>query len=108
MFRFISAYSTEGASSTTLKQFFDFRNRSGSFDKARTELWLNSYNPRLFWNVAKSTAPELAVLAERLAQTPATSVASERAFSSMNFLYSNTRNRLGVEKVNKVLYIYIN
>ena len=45
---------------------------------------------------------------KRLVQTPVTSVASKRAFSSMNFLYSNNRNRLQPERVNKLLYIYVN
>jgi len=35
-------------------------------------------------------------------------VASERAFSAMNLIYTKLRNRLGVEKSNMLIYIYMN
>jgi hypothetical protein len=35
-------------------------------------------------------------------------VASERAFSAMNLIHTKLRNRLGAEKANKLVYIYMN
>jgi hypothetical protein len=35
-------------------------------------------------------------------------VASERAFSAMNLIHIKLRNRLGVEKSNMLIYIYMN
>jgi uncharacterized protein (DUF4415 family) len=53
-------------------------------------------------------APTLAPLALRLYNSVANSVASERSFSTMNFVHSKTRNRLSAEKVNKLVYIQMN
>jgi hypothetical protein len=38
----------------------------------------------------------------------ANSVALERAFSAMNLIHTKLRNRLGVEKANMLIYIYMN
>ena len=35
-------------------------------------------------------------------------MASERAFSAMNLIHTKLRNRLGAEKANKLVYIYMN
>jgi uncharacterized protein (DUF4415 family) len=53
-------------------------------------------------------APTLAPLTLRLYNLVANSVASERSFSTMNFVHSKTRNRLSAEKVNKLVYIQMN
>jgi len=47
-------------------------------------------------------------LALELLSCTANSVASERAFSAMNFLHSKLRNRMTLERTNKLLFIYIN
>ena len=44
----------------------------------------------------------------RLLETHANSVPSERAFSAMNLTATKKRNRLSVEKLNKLCYIYMN
>ena len=47
-------------------------------------------------------------MARRLFQTPANSVPSERAFSTMNYIHSDLRNRLTTERSHKLQYIFIN
>jgi hypothetical protein len=50
----------------------------------------------------------LAQLVVRIFEAIANSVASERAFLAMNLIHSKLRNRLGVEKANKLIFIYMN
>jgi hypothetical protein len=52
-----------------------------------------------FWQFASESSPSLAELAMRLFETPANSVPSERAFSSMNLTHTRYRNRLTIEKL---------
>jgi hypothetical protein len=56
----------------------------------------------------KATCPELAPFAEKLMITYVNSVPSERAWSAMNYIHSKSRNRLSLEAVDKLLFIYIN
>lgn len=50
----------------------------------------------------------LAQLAVRIFTAIANSVALERAFSAINLIHTKLRNRLGVEKANMLIYIYMN
>ena len=50
----------------------------------------------------------LAILAQRVFNTPANSVPSERSFSVQNLLHSKTRNRLTADRAEKLEFIYIN
>jgi hypothetical protein len=50
----------------------------------------------------------LAQLAVQIFKAIANSVVSERAFSAMNLIYTKLQNRLGIEKANILIYIYIN
>ena len=61
-----------------------------------------------FWQFASEYSSDLAELSMRLFETPANSVPSERAFSTMNLTHTRYRNRLKVEKVDKICYIHIN
>jgi hypothetical protein len=61
-----------------------------------------------FWQFASEYSPGLAELAMRSFETPANSVPSERAFSTINLTHTRYRNRLTIEKVNKICYIHIN
>jgi hypothetical protein len=58
--------------------------------------------------IQRDLAPALAKLALQLLNITANSVASERAFSTMNFLQSKLRNRLTIETMDKLCFIYIN
>ena len=48
VFRFLGKYNTGDSIGPILKQYLDFRTRSGSFDSARSDLWPNSHNPKVF------------------------------------------------------------
>jgi hypothetical protein len=67
-------------------------------------------SPVTFWKsyLYDETHCVLAQLAVRIFEAIANSVASERAFSAMNLIHTKLRNRLGAEKANKLIYIYMN
>ena len=52
--------------------------------------------------------PELAQIHPLLLTTIANSVPSERAWSMMNFIHTKGRNKLSIDTVNKLMFIYIN
>jgi hypothetical protein len=62
----------------------------------------------MFWNCQEMSSLALASFAKRLLTTIGNSVPSEQAFSTMNYIYSKTRNRLSPERANKLQYIYMN
>ncbi|KAI1002522.1 hypothetical protein K3495_g5677 [Podosphaera aphanis] len=64
--------------------------------------------PKEFWMSTRMEAPHLSQLALELFHTTANSVALERAFSTMNLLLSKLRNRISVETMDKLCFIYIN
>jgi hypothetical protein len=56
----------------------------------------------------ETSCPELSSFAGLLITSVANSVPSERAFSTMNYIHSKLRNRLSVERADKLQYIYMN
>jgi hypothetical protein len=62
----------------------------------------------LFWLYNQAICPSLSAFASRLLNTIANSVLSERVWSSMNYIHSKSRNRLSLDTVDKLLFIYIN
>ena len=50
----------------------------------------------------------LVILSVQVFEAITNSIVSERAFSVMNLIYTKLRNRLGSEKVDKLIYIYMN
>jgi len=77
------------SSKTALQQFFDFRYHRGSFYPT-SHAWTYKNKPKLFWSYIQTTCPMLSSFADQLMTTCANSVPSERAWSSMNFIYSKT------------------
>ena len=65
-------------------------------------------NSDLFWLYNEVMCPSLSAFAIRLLNTIANSVPSERVWLSMNYIHSKTQNKLLLDKVNKLLFIYIN
>ena len=53
-------------------------------------------------------APELGRLALRIYKTPANSVPSERSFSTHKLIHDKRRNKLSVDKVDKLVFIHCN
>jgi hypothetical protein len=58
-----------------------------------------------FWKVAGSQWPLLATAARRLLPRHATSCSTERNWSQWGLTYTPLRNRLGVEKAEKLIFI---
>jgi hAT family C-terminal dimerisation region len=50
----------------------------------------------------------LCQLAYRIHSTPANSVSSEQAFSTRNYIHMKDRNSFHAQRVNKLIYAYIN
>ena len=50
----------------------------------------------------------LVILSVQVFEAITNSIVSERAFSAMNLIYTKLRNRLGSEKADKLIYIYMN
>lgn len=62
-----------------------------------------------YWSqYGKADYPLLGKIALRLFTIPTSSAASERVWSIYSFIHSKRRNRLGLEKVEKLVFIYIN
>jgi len=64
--------------------------------------------PIMFWKSYRSVAPKLAELAIQLQHITANSVASERAFSTMNFLQNKLRSRMTIETMDMLSFVYMN
>jgi hypothetical protein len=92
---------------TIFRSFLDFRNRCGIFHPG-SEAWSMTEDRDLFWLYNQAMCPILSALAIRLLNTIANSVPSERVSSNMNYTHSKARNRLSLETVDKLLFIYIN
>lgn len=70
--------------------------------------WTHSGNPLAFWAELRFWAPELGALAMRIFSTPATSVPSERAFSTQNIIHDKKRSTLSQSSTNMLSYIHVN
>jgi hAT family C-terminal dimerisation region len=90
-----------------LEQFLDFRGRSDCFGEA-SGLWELTGKPVLFWRYLQASAPELSLFARKVLTVIANSVPLERAFSSMNYIRSKTRNRLDLVCADKLQFLHMN
>lgn len=61
-----------------------------------------------WWMVDGTDWPLLKNLVKRVFSMAASSAASERKFSTFGFIHSKLRNRMGPEKVKKLVYIKTN
>jgi Protein of unknown function (DUF 659)/hAT family C-terminal dimerisation region len=76
--------------------------------KGRTGSRLHLLTAKKYWNIDGSKYPALKSLAMRVFGMVSSSAASERGFSTMNFVHSKLRNCLSAEKVKKLIYIKTN
>ena len=65
-------------------------------------------NPFIWWGENKARFPGLARIAQRYLSATATSVPSERLFSSAGSIYSDRRNRILAEQAENLLFIKSN
>lgn len=61
-----------------------------------------------FWTIAQSDYPNLAKIAFKLLQIPASTAQLERVFSMWQHIHSRIRNRLTFERSKKCMHIYYN
>jgi hypothetical protein len=90
------------------KSFYAFRHKRDGFDMSSA--WIHKDDPISFWQTFLSIPQhqELARIAVTIFETPANSVASERAFSCMGLITTAIRNRLKAERSTKLVYIHMN
>jgi len=69
---------------------------------------LNSKQPLLWWKLRASSYKYLSLLAQKILSVTATSVASERIFSTAGNVINEKRSRLTPENVNKLVFLYEN
>jgi hypothetical protein len=89
--------------------YLNFRSRTTIFGATHPAA-LHLDNPIVYWKsyLFDDIHSGLATLAVRIFEAIGNSVASERAFSTMNLIHTKLRNRLGAEKSDKLIYIYMN
>ena len=61
-----------------------------------------------FWCNRSLVAPDLAAYAMRLSTTTANTVTPERSFSALKLIQTRLRNKLTLERLNQLLFIYFN
>lgn len=84
------------------KQMFDFAAEKSS------ETGISTTSPLSYWKTMGRTFPVLGEIANIVFALPTSSAASERAWSIFNHIHTKKRNRLSVDKVELLVYIYIN
>jgi hypothetical protein len=100
--------STEGEAEELMMEFADFRCQMDDYAPTRW-CWKMQDKPIRFWQwIQQDSTKMLPKLAVRIFGSPANSVTSERAFSTQNFLHDKVRNALQSERVNKLIFIYMN
>jgi hAT family C-terminal dimerisation region len=90
-----------------LYELSEYIGKSGGF--AKKHLWSGlNQKPINWWNLLKSRYPLLSSVAIKVLSIPATSAASERNWSTYNFIHSKLRNRMTIDRAEKLVYIYWN
>ncbi|EEZ99876.1 hypothetical protein TcasGA2_TC002658 [Tribolium castaneum] len=62
--------------------------------------------PKVFWGLAERKHPELASVALKLINIPASSASLERVFSNWAFIHNDLRNRLDADHSRKIMHCY--
>ena len=93
---------------TVRRSYLDFKCSLDNFLSA--ELWTERAmnDPMEYWHLASTYAPDLAVFALRLFNTPPSSVPSERAFGTIKLNAGKFRATMTLERVDKLRFIHIN
>lgn len=81
----------------------DYLNNIGIFQTLQKK-GINSI--QTFWGIVETLHPHLSSLARKLLKIPASSAQIERLFSNWSFVHSDLRNRLTVERSEKLVDVY--
>ena len=89
-------------------QLLHYRAKSGVFSPS--DIWEDAQlvDGVTWWKCHGTIAPNLQQLAITLLSIPTSSAVSERCWSVMGNIHSDSRNRLTDDKVEKLVYIYFN
>ena len=89
-------------------QLLQYRAHTGVF--ASRIIWedANLVDGLTWWKCHGNGAPQIQKLAIKVFNIPTSSAASERCWSAMGNIHSESRNRLTDDRVEKLLYIYFN
>lgn len=108
LFNFMRKYLEGPHGMKAMKAFLHFKHKRANFSSPELFEKEVQEDAMTFWEFAEAYAPELSSLARRVFHTPATSVPTERSFSTMNLAHTKGRNRLSADKTSKVSFIHIN
>lgn len=86
-----------------LSSFQQYREKAGIFGDLINK---GIKSPKTFWFFAKRHHKQLADLANKLLNIPASSAQLERVFSNWSFVHNANRNRLSFEKSKKLVQVY--
>lgn len=119
--KYISEYTlSEGESSiviqSRLAEYYQYQGwvrrhsaeKSVQYEILFAENAAHRMSPLQFWQIRGARWPLLQPLALRIFSLCCTSCESERAFSSLGFIHSKVRNRLGVEKADILAFVKAN
>ena len=90
-----------------LNEWFNFRLSRDTYSP-EAKIWKRGFDTYNFWANMTMRGSLLAQIALRLHGCIANSVPSERAFSAMNVIATMSRNRLGADVLDKLIFIYMN
>jgi Protein of unknown function (DUF 659)/hAT family C-terminal dimerisation region len=90
------------------KELEDYLTMIGSMSPDLEEEYYSLTGQQFWSQYGKDQYPHLAKIALRLYTVPTSSAAAERVWSIYAFIHSKRRNRLGIKKVEKLAFIYIN
>jgi hypothetical protein len=90
------------------RSYLDFKCLYDNF--LSSELWTETVmnDPIEYWRLASAYAPDLAVFALRVFNTPPNSAPSERAFSTMKLNAGKFRATMTLERLDKLCFIHVN
>ena len=97
-----------------IKQITSFLAWSGKFFflKSTWDLQKRAYqqiwDARDFWNIAKSSIPELGTVALAILNINPTEASVERSFAIQKYIHSNIRNKLGCDKIEAEMFLKFN
>lgn len=85
-----------------------FRGKLGSFSKASVWERAKAMNAHVFWEMHGAELPDLRAVAMKVLSQPCTTSASERNWSTFEFIHSKKRNKLTSKRCNDLVYVFSN
>lgn len=87
---------------------FRMRNSSHPLYQPNSVIYGNTFKPRNAWGCIAMQGSHLAPVARKILSVQANSVASERSFSTINYIHSKARSRLTTDEADMQAFIFMN